>query len=585
MAAAGHSALLSSASLLPAFSSLASLPLLPALSLVRASSAPSSSPSVCEHAEAHGARKLASSRSVHAAFLHSEVKRLLRYGGLRALGAMLPSDICRLRVLFYRGDDNYGLGNVLYDISSAAAMAILLNRTLIYGRDAADRKFGTLLTWPDVPTMRELDALHDRASCGSPVPSSQRRVLLSPDRCTFQKTWRKEQRGDGKCFRRLHATNWLAERAAVLELTKSHAYTGVQTLLKSTHRPLRERAAALVGGCLQGSARPNSFGHLLAALMRPSPPVMHALRWALSGRSEGSTHRRHRRPHLALHVRAMSGHRARNLSSSERAAQLTNSLACLAHATDFVKASRRRPVVAVIVSSSPEVREGLVARLAQTTFDGMRIEPLVFDWRAYMRQAPPAFAAQLAASQEAAHSFCANSKPSEHHRCNSSAHLQDWGPAPHWVAVVELLLVASVSGSVIGGGFPYFKVCNTFVQIGAALAQASPWWLCARGHTAAENSMSSDRRCSKSPPTQIRFICASQLFATDWGSSAWRMFDANARRGASPVLKCSAARCMSTPLQPELWNDLAQNGGCLLDKKNIPLFTRAKSAAGSVDLL
>ena len=55
-------------------------------------------------------------------------------------------------------------------------------------------------------------------------------------------------------------------------------------------------------------------------------------------------------------------------------------------------------------------------------------------------------------------SFCKTVNASETHRCNRSSHIRDWGPEPHWVAVVELLLVASVSKIVVGAGYPYFKV-------------------------------------------------------------------------------------------------------------------------------
>jgi hypothetical protein len=37
--------------------------------------------------------------------------------------------VCKL---YYRGDENYGLGNVLYDVASAAAIAMVLNRSIVY---------------------------------------------------------------------------------------------------------------------------------------------------------------------------------------------------------------------------------------------------------------------------------------------------------------------------------------------------------------------------------------------------------------------------------------------------------------------
>ena len=88
--------------------------------------------------------------------------------------------------------------------------------------------------------------------------------------------------------------------------------------------------------------------------------------------------------------------------------------------------------------------------------------------------------------------YCGKMNASEAFRCDRSAHTRDWGP--HWVAVVELLLLAVVTDVVVGAGYPYFKVCNTFAQIGAALADAAPAWLCALGTTRRRAQQSLRRR-------------------------------------------------------------------------------------------
>lgn len=163
----------------------------------------------------------------------------------------------------YRGDENYGLGNVLYDVASAAALAIVLNRSLVYGADRSDRKFSALLRWPGLPTMQQVDALRRRNRCGGGTLLKQRRVPLTPDKCTFHRTWRKPG-SRARCLKRLLGTNWLEERAPLLELSKVHAYTGLQSLLKSAHPKLRKRVAALTGQCLGATGtRPNLFGELL----------------------------------------------------------------------------------------------------------------------------------------------------------------------------------------------------------------------------------------------------------------------------------------------------------------------------------
>ena len=163
--------------------------------------------------------------------------------------------------------------------------------------------------------------------CGATLARS-RRVAFTPDKCTFHRPWRREKE-HLRCLRRLVGVNWLEERAPLVELSKVHAFTGVQVLLKSVHRPLRQRVAQLVGGCLPpGATRSNLFGVLLGALMRPVPAVLDAVRWTLQG-----TSRRPHPPAIALHARSMTDKtRAKNLTFYERRDQVDTGLRCYAGA-------------------------------------------------------------------------------------------------------------------------------------------------------------------------------------------------------------------------------------------------------------
>jgi hypothetical protein len=136
----------------------------------------------------------------------------------RQLHKLEAAELCSRQWILYLGDENYGLGNVLYDVVSASALAFALNRSLAYGATRRERKFGSLLSWEALPSLDEVDALWRRHKCGRPV-SSLPRTLFAPDRCTFQKTWRKP-RSAGRCLKRLLGTDWLNLRAPVLELTK-----------------------------------------------------------------------------------------------------------------------------------------------------------------------------------------------------------------------------------------------------------------------------------------------------------------------------------------------------------------------------
>jgi hypothetical protein len=59
-----------------------------------------------------------------------------------------------------------------------------------------------------------------------------------------------------------------------------------------------------------------------------------------------------------------------------------------------------------------------------------------------------------------------------------------------------------------------FKVCNTFTQIGAALADAAPKWLCASGGI---SGAAAGRTCGVvRRPRGVRLVCASRMFSTEW---------------------------------------------------------------------
>ena len=128
-------------------------------------------------------------------------------------------------------------------------------------------------------------------------------------------------------------------------------------------------------------------------------------------------------------------------------------------------------------------------------------------------------------------------------RCNRSAHLRDRGPDPHWAALVELLLASTATRSVLGVGFPYFKVCNTFTQIAAALADAPPPWLCplaGRGRGRARVASSSVRLLLLRP-TGARA-------RADVPKGCGPLASRRRRQRRDP--DCGRGHCMPTPLHP-----------------------------------
>lgn len=327
-----------------------------------------------------------------------------------------------------------------------------------------------------------------------------------------------------------------------------------------------------------GVSRPNLYGALLAELLRPAEGLLHAVRWALSQGAGGP-------PELALHVRALSDWRAGNLTRRQAEDAVDNAARCFLHEAAALseRSLSGRPVRAVIVSSSPEVRDALRRRLEGSGAEvggvgGARltvrsgVEVVTFDWRRFLQEAPAGVARALRASEDEAAAFCRGVDQTQAFRCNRTAHLRDWGPEPHWVALVELLLTASARVAVLGGGYPYFKVCNTFTQIAASLADASPRWL----HAAP-------------PPSRVRLVCASRSFSTDWGSSAWRALGTRRNGSLETVMRCGAHACVPVPLHAELWPDLsgpsceASEAGARM--RDAPVLPEGQGGGGALRLM
>jgi len=69
--------------------------------------------------------------------LPSPVRTLVRqFLRQQDLSRLRRRDVCKQRWLYYRGDENYGLGNVLYDVASAATIAMVLNRSIVYSANS-----------------------------------------------------------------------------------------------------------------------------------------------------------------------------------------------------------------------------------------------------------------------------------------------------------------------------------------------------------------------------------------------------------------------------------------------------------------
>ena len=179
----------------------------------------------CTDAAVLGGQPPSTSTAEHSVRIRAMVKNYLADHSAAVLEALPYRQICRRRYFYYRGDENYGLGNVLYDVASAFAFAMVLNRTFVYGANSSDRKFGSLLRWAEqdgkLATLSQIEDLRRRSRCGAGPLAKQRRLLLAADKCTYHRIWRKERSGRGRCLQRMLGAELHEDRPAMIELSKA----------------------------------------------------------------------------------------------------------------------------------------------------------------------------------------------------------------------------------------------------------------------------------------------------------------------------------------------------------------------------
>ncbi|KAL0344163.1 UNVERIFIED_CONTAM: hypothetical protein Sangu_1303700 [Sesamum angustifolium] len=185
-----------------------------------------------------------------------------------------------------------------------------------------------------------------------------------------------------------------------------------QFFLKNIHPEMREAASDLFGRPENLQYRANVFGELMRILISPSRNVEWAVNWALSGGKD---------PDIALHMRMM-------MNRSVRAKQAA--LDCVRRAVNNLPVISKPKVV--LVSDTPFYGER-----NHTKFTGIR-------------------RGNISSSRTKSNSL--------------NFRVQDWGPAPRWVAFVDFFLASRAKHAVISGA--HRRVGTTYAQLIAALAAA-----------------------------------------------------------------------------------------------------------------
>ncbi|KAL2240669.1 uncharacterized protein LOC105177458 [Sesamum indicum] len=318
-----------------------------------------------------------------------------------------PEEFCNHGFVIGKASEA-GLGNELYKILTAAALSVMLNRSLIIAQTRGRYPFGEFISYSNISfTMKEVKHLWRQNHC---LTKYGRHLIMRID--DFQRP----TRTDVLC------SNWREWEQPIIWFQNTTDAVAAQFFLKNIHPEMREAASVLFGRPENLQYRANVFGELMRILISPSRNVEWAVNWALSGGKD---------PDIALHMRMM-------MNRSVKAKQAA--LDCVRRAVNNLPLISKPKVV--LVSDTPSMVKDITPSLEEFA------EVVHFDYNH--------FEGNISSSRTKSNSL--------------NFRVQDWGPAPRWVAFVDFFLASRAKHAVISGA--HRRVGTTYAQLIAALAAA-----------------------------------------------------------------------------------------------------------------
>ncbi|KAK8938054.1 hypothetical protein KSP40_PGU010795 [Platanthera guangdongensis] len=329
------------------------------------------------------------------------------HGAARVRG-LPPDQFCQEGFVLGKASEA-GFGNEMYKILSAAALSLMLNRSLIIGQTRGMYPFGEFISYTNHSfTLQEVKHLWRKNDCAG---KHGRRLLIRLDNF-------------GSPFEtNILCSDWRIWKQPIIWLQGTTDAVAIQFFLKNINLEMKNAASILFGHTGSLKSRPNVFGELLRFIITPSPAILEAIDWVLKGKE----------PDIVLHMRMLT-------NRSVRAAKAA--LICVQKAARNSGHVIENPRV-VLVSDTPsfitEIRRNF------TEF----ADVLHFDYKLF---------------QSSISSWTMDKKP-------AYFRVKDWGPAPRWVAFVDFFLASRAKHAVVSGA--HRRVGTTYVQLIAALAASN----------------------------------------------------------------------------------------------------------------
>ncbi|KAL4335891.1 hypothetical protein GQ457_07G000310 [Hibiscus cannabinus] len=328
--------------------------------------------------------------------------------GAPRIRGLPPEHFCRHGFVIGKASEA-GFGNEMYKLLTAAALSVMLNRSLIIGQTRGKYPFGDYILYSNLTfTLREVKHLWRQNGC---VKKYGRHLVMRID------DFEKPTKTNALCG------NWRKWRQPIIWYQGTTDAVAAQFFLKNVHPVMRNAASELFGKPESLLSRPNVFGELMRILISPSRDVEEAVNWVIGG---------DRDPDITLHMRML-------MNRSVRAAQ--SALNCLKRAAHNLQQGSRPRVV--VISDTPSFVKGITPNISEVA------EVLRFDYGRYRGNVSRGIKAS----------------PSLEFR------VKDWGPAPRWVAFVDFFLASRAKHAVVSGA--HRRVGTTYAQLIAALAAAN----------------------------------------------------------------------------------------------------------------
>ncbi|KAM6557814.1 hypothetical protein CsatB_004833 [Cannabis sativa] len=328
--------------------------------------------------------------------------------GAQRVRNLSPEKFCQHGFVLAKASEA-GLGNEMYKILSAAALSIMLNRSLIIGQTREKFPFGDYILYSNVSfTLKEIKHLWRLNKCEKKYG---RRLAIRTD--NFEKPMQTN----------VLCSNWRTWKQPIIWFQGTTDAVAIQFFLKNVHPDMRFAAIDLFGKSEVLQSRPNVFGELMRVLISPSKNIEEAVNWVIGGGAD---------PDISLHMRML-------MNKSVRAVQAA--LNCITKAIHNLNTTSRPRVV--VVSDTPSLVKSITPDISKIA------EVLHFNYE----------------------NFRGNVSMHVNRFQGPDFRVKDWGPAPRWVAFVDFFLASRAKHAVVSGA--HRRVGTTYAQLIAALAAAN----------------------------------------------------------------------------------------------------------------